>query len=411
MRIAADFSLLGLGLYHAQARTGVHRVTDNWAKGLLKNPDIALAISAQGYLAETLAHFGKQNISLPTIHNKTDEQWARIEANLLLPFDTQSILSKTIRRLFYRFQNYQNIDIERLNDYQIYHSPYSPVPQVVQQHTHIKRVTTIHDLIPITHPQYFEHPEQSPIEQTLLAIGDNDYVICVSNATRDALLNHKKIDPNKVAVIPLAADSAVFYPCQNSHQISAIRKKYNIPTSSQYILSLATIEPRKNIPHIIHSFVQLIQQQPDIDLHLVLVGTKGWRVEEIMQEIKGLGPLQSRLIFTGYVPDEDLSALYSGALAFVYMSLVEGFGLPPLEAMQCGVPVIASNTSSLPEVISNAGLLLDPTNMNDLSQAILQIHQNQDLRSQLSQSSLNRSGLFSWQKFDQQHLDFYRKIV
>ncbi len=118
----------------------------------------------------------------------------------------------------------------------------------------------------------------------------------------------------------------------------------------------------------------------------------------IFQTVQSNSLLKNHVIFAGYIPDHDLSAIYSGALAFVYPSLYEGFGLPPLEAMQCGTPVITSNTSSLPEVVGDAGLMINPTNRDDLCQAMLNLINNSKLRNQLSQKGIDRATQFSWSK-------------
>ncbi len=143
-------------------------------------------------------------------------------------------------------------------------------------------------------------------------------------------------------------------------------------------------------------------------LHLVLVGKKGWLDNNIHSEISNLYPrLRERIIFTGYVPDEDLAPLYSGSLVFVYPSVYEGFGLPPLEAMQCGTPVITSNTSSLPEVVGNAGITVAPLDEDSLCHSIWELYQNDSLRNSLSTKSIEQAAKFSWEKCLQQTISAY----
>jgi glycosyltransferase involved in cell wall biosynthesis len=138
------------------------------------------------------------------------------------------------------------------------------------------------------------------------------------------------------------------------------------------------------------------------------VGTKGWDFDKIFQELSNLPTLKERVIITGYVADEDLAALYSGAMAFVYPSFYEGFGLPPLEAMQCGVPVITSNTSSLPEVVGDAGIMVAPTDADALCQSMLNLYASSDLRSKMSFKSIEQAKKFSWQNCTEQTIGAYQ---
>jgi glycosyltransferase involved in cell wall biosynthesis len=155
----------------------------------------------------------------------------------------------------------------------------------------------------------------------------------------------------------------------------------------------------------------LIREQKIDDLCLVLTGAKGWDYDRIFGEIANSVDVQDKIILTGYVPDEDLSPLYSGALAFVYPSLYEGFGLPPLEAMQCGTPVITSNTSSLPEVVGDAGIMVAPTDSDALCQAMLDLYCSDALRRDLAQKSLLRAKQFSWQKTTRETINAYKKAL
>jgi glycosyltransferase involved in cell wall biosynthesis len=221
------------------------------------------------------------------------------------------------------------------------------------------------------------------------------------------LCDHKKIDPSRVFVSYLAADENVFYPAKDSSRKSDVFQRYNIP-DSPYMLGLSTLEPRKNIAHTIRSFLDFIEQEKVRDLKLVLVGAKGWSYQEIFDALGGKPSLADKVVFTGYVDDEDLAIIYSNALAFIYMSLYEGFGLPPLEAMNCGIPVITSNTSSLPEVVGDAGIMLMPDDRDQLSQCLLQVYSNDNLREEMSRKSLERSRLFTWKRSCETLIDAYK---
>ena len=218
-----------------------------------------------------------------------------------------------------------------------------------------------------------------------------------------------KINPGKVIVTELAA-SEMFYKSSDKEYNKYIQHKYSIP-NLPYILSLCTLEPRKNILTAIRSFAKMIEQEHIADLNLVLVGTKGWNFDQIFEEIDNSKKLKNRIIITGFIPDQDLAAIYSDALFFVYPSFYEGFGLPPLEAMRCGIPVITSNTSSLPEVVGNAGIMIEPTDEDALSAAMLAIYQNSELRKSLTEKSLFRASQFSWAKCAQETINAYSQSL
>ena len=161
----------------------------------------------------------------------------------------------------------------------------------------------------------------------------------------------------------------------------------------------------------IKCFSRLAQDNALNDLSLVLVGTKGWAFDPIFKEIAANPKIRDRIIVTGYVDDKYLAPLYSGAMMFVYPSFYEGFGLPPLEAMQCGVPVITSNTSSLPEVVGKAGIMIDPEDADALCQAMLTIYDSTEVRQKMSADSLAQASKFSWQKCAEQTINAYKASI
>jgi glycosyltransferase involved in cell wall biosynthesis len=238
------------------------------------------------------------------------------------------------------------------------------------------------------------------------SIQNDDWVIAISESTKNDLCNLTKLEPERVFVTLLAA-SDLFYHCIDASLQRSVRKKYGIP-DSKYVLSLSTLEPRKNIDHTIRCFINMIQQQNIHDLNLVLVGTKGWDFEKIFSEVRYSGVLCDKIIITGFVDDYDLAPLYSGATMFVYPSFYEGFGLPVLEAMQCGVPVVTSNTSSLPEVVGDAGFLLDPRDSNSLCQCMLNIYNDPALAKKMSLKSISRAKMFSWKRCGEQTIAAYK---
>ncbi len=423
MKILYDISLLGIGHYDPVNRTGTFRVVENMAYGLASLQEINLKfcvsqnlpvlVQCLDYLAsnekldqKSLAYSKQQAF----IARKLDEYNIRLsKLQDTLPLKVFKKFYKTANRLAEK--HIPPLNAKVLQNIDVFHSPCFALTPPVKEAKNIKRFLTVHDLIPILYPNLFEHNNDEGLKKILNSISPEDYVICVSNSTKNDLCSYLKyINPERVFVTHLAAAPDVFYPCSNSEQIIYVRNKYHIPNAS-YILSLCTLEPRKNIDHVIRCFAKLIQEQNIKDLYLVLVGAKGWSYSKIFEEVANFPLAKERVILTGYVADEDLAALYSGALAFTYLSFYEGFGLPPLEAMQCGVPVISSNTSSLPEVVGDAAIMLDPLDVDGLCQSILKLYNNSSLRERMSLKSIEQAKHFSWERCAQKTVKAYKTAM
>ncbi len=371
-KIAFDISVLGLGYLDKKARTGVYRVTDYILKGLLNSSDLTV------YLCSSLANLA------PACREYLKAEFKNIELPLFSIADLKAL------------------------EISLYHSPFYPIPLEV---SNCRKIITIYDLIPVKFPVFFGNREDSLIRGCLESITESDFISCISESTKKDLLQYDtNISEEQVSVIHLAADKNKFYHCHNHQLINAVHQKYNIP-AAPYLLSVCTLEPRKNLPHVIRCFLKTIQAKDISDLNLVLVGTPGWQFDEIFAELDQNADLRQRIIFTGFVPDEDLAPLYSDALAFLYLSIYEGFGLPPLEAMQCGTPVITSNTSSLPEVVGEAGIMISPDDINGLCNSIYDLYLKKDFRELLSQKSLEQSEKFTWEKTLQKTIEIYKIAI
>jgi glycosyltransferase involved in cell wall biosynthesis len=175
-----------------------------------------------------------------------------------------------------------------------------------------------------------------------------------------------------------------------------MRARYGIPPDAPYVLSLATLEIRKNLHQVIASFIRYLNENKSSKLHLVLAGMTGWKLDLFNESLSHAGEWRHRIILTGFVRDDDLSALYTDALCFVYLSRYEGFGLPPLEAMACGTPVICANNSSLPEVVGEAGLLFDEDDCIGVAKAIADFVGSKGLHAKFSALGLERAKMFNW---------------
>jgi glycosyltransferase involved in cell wall biosynthesis len=429
MKVILDVSKFGAFDPLSSSKTGVFRVVENLARGLRNAQDCDLSFhislpSYTPYYALTYLKSSEFN-QIPVVYQTNPIQSCLYQAHRLINSNIRSTsasnshsqvtqtsltaLRKLVTGVYRATEPFcQELDPQVLNEADIYHSPFEPIPSTVQVANRLRKFLTVHDLIPVLLPHLFEEGASQSFETEILgSITPDTWVLCVSESTKNDLCNYSSaIDPSRVLVTHLAA-SDLFYPCTDAQAQATIRQKYDIP-DAPYILSLSTLEPRKNIEHVIRSFSNLIQQEKINDLHLVLVGPKGWNYDSIFAEITSNPKLRDRIILTGFVDDADLAAIYSGALAFVYMSLYEGFGLPPLEAMKCGIPVITSNTSSLPEVVGNAGILLNPTDSDGLQQSLLSLYNNASLRAKLSQRSLEHSQTFSWEKCVQETISAYK---
>lgn len=266
-----------------------------------------------------------------------------------------------------------------------------------------KYIITVHDLIQFTLPQ--DRPARKIIFKLLFprTLKTADKIIADSNCTKKDLISYFNIPEEKIRVILLAADGK--FKRLNKEEIKEVKQKYNL--NFPFILYVGTWEPRKGIPSLIRAFYKL--KKKNIHYKLVITGKKGWKYKEIFETIDKLN-LQNDVVFTGYVSDEDLPALYNAADLFVYPSLYEGFGLPPLEAMACGTPVITSNTSSLPEVVGDAGIMVDPYDVDGLADAMHKVLTNDGLREDMIKKGLKRAKMFSWEKCAKEMLDVYEEV-
>lgn len=276
------------------------------------------------------------------------------------------------------------------------------VPSHVLPLVHPKRsVVTIHDL------GYLYYPEAHTLTQNVYLRWSTRYnarsaarVLADSEATRQDIIRNYQIDREKVVVVYPGRDEALV-PVTDPAMLAAARARYGLPL--RYLLYVGTLHPRKNLVRLVQAFAALVQpatsnaQPPVPDLHLVLAGQKGWLYEEIFTQVRKLG-LTGHVALTGYVPDSDLPALLSGASAFVFPSLYEGFGFPVLEAMACGTPVVCANVSSLPEVAGDAALLVDPTDTEALTAALRRLLTEEELRHQLVARGFRQAEQFSWRR-------------
>lgn len=275
------------------------------------------------------------------------------------------------------------------------------VPSHVLPLIHPQRsVVTVHDL------GYQYYPQAHTLSQNVYLRWSTRYnarsatrILADSEATRQDLARFYGTPADKVAVVYPGRDETLS-PVVDPAILAACRARYEL--AGPYLLYVGTLHPRKNLVRLVQAFGQMAADA-DPALQLVLAGQKGWLYDDILSEIGRLG-LAGRVVLTGYVPDDDLPALLSAALAFVYPSLYEGFGLPVLEAMACGAPVLCSNVSSLPEVAGDAALYIDPLDTGSLAGALAEMTTNEGLRNELVDRGFRQIKDFSWQRCAQETL-------
>lgn len=432
MQVLFDISVLGIGHFSQQSRTGIFRVIENLANELLVHPDASVRFCSntdRDNLESALAYWqhtpGIQAapFSLPPFFQRWSGVAAKKQALIRQISDDPAMpwLKRKGKRIHIRrYEALENIfricsphmlhPADRAGA-DIYHSPFHALPAGIKPGAYRGIFLTCYDLIPILYPQYCEQYPIDLIRGMLRSITPETWVLCISESTRRDLLQYmgSKISPERVLVTELAASDS-FYQSRDAAYNASVKKKHGIP-DDPYVLSLCTFEPRKNIDTAIRAFARLIEQENIPDLNLVLVGNKGWMFDKIFAEIENSTTIRDRIIITGFVPDEDLAAIYSEALFFVYPSFYEGFGLPPLEAMKCGVPVVTSNTSSLPEVVGDAGLIVPPSDLDALCQAMLSLYRDASLRQQLSAKSLQRAARFSWKRCADETVQAYKQSL
>jgi glycosyltransferase involved in cell wall biosynthesis len=419
-KVVIDVALLGSNWLYRQHARGVHRVAEKLATGLVasKQCDLFFVATDLVYGGNRLVAENECFQNIPFLHSRrqialsqwayTQHQWvAKTLADRRFHLRSLRWLAQTTAdHVDHWAGRFAMKDLAMAN---IYHSMLAPIPAQVG-HSRLKRFLTIYDMIPLTHPETVNGQGVSRLRRQLDSLTPGSFVFCISNDVRNDLLNYSALPPQNVFVTPLAASPETFYPLIDPEQRRTVLQKHGIP-DAPYFLALSSFDPRKNFAHLIRCFGDLAESGELAGCNLVLVGANPERHTCFHDAIAQFPRLKKRIITPGFIPDEELAAIYSGAMAFTFPSFSEGFGIPLLEAMQCGTPVISSNTTSMPEVIGDAGLLLPPTDHDGWCQAMLRIIREPGLRAELAHRSLARAKLFSWQRFIDETLNGYRKSL
>ncbi len=287
-------------------------------------------------------------------------------------------------------------------DVQLYHSTGHLLPKF----KNIKTVFTLHDLIPLIYPEY-----HLPLNKIFLSqmfprfLRQADAIISVSESTKRDAINLLDIPEEKITVVSEGVEPK-FFPIRDPNRLASIRDKHGLP--EQFILIVSTIEPRKNHTVLLDAYAELRKTHPDVGL--VIVGKNGWMYEGFYDHLRETG-LQKDVHLLGRVDEFDLTFLLSACTIFAFPSLYEGFGLPPLEAMSCGAPVVVSNTSSLPEVVGNAGITLDPKDVRAWVNAFSALLDDPQKRLQMSLAGQKQASKFKWEETAKQTQAVYQQVL
>ncbi|GAB4524028.1 MAG: glycosyltransferase family 1 protein [Anaerolineales bacterium] len=231
-----------------------------------------------------------------------------------------------------------------------------------------------------------------------------DHLLAVSESTRQDAIHLAGAPPEKISTTPLGV-TPDFHPITDAGRLEAVRARYGLP--ARFVLFVGLLEPRKNLPGLLRAFQRVASACPEVSL--VVVGRKGWMYEQALHLVTGLG-LRERVHFTGYVAQDDLPVVYNLAEVVAYPSLYEGFGLPVLEAMACGKPVVTANRSSMPEIASEAAVLTSPEDTDALAEALIGLLRHPEARTRLGAAARQRAGTFTWQRTARLTLDACRRV-
>lgn len=406
LKLLYDANILCNGITKNAGRSGIFFTAYNILNELIKRDDIDLTlfINSQFY-NNALEMLDKEfpNNDFKILTDYTNLYYIKLKERREQLKKEKKNVQKFFLQLymlpfsfFYKKISKKNtIKILNKHHFDIYFSPVYKSPVGLK----CKKYTILYDLIPKILSEYhsLSWKEGSWLYDLCQSLNAKDYYFVISDCTKKDFLKHYPvINPSHITTTLLACDEK-FKPADMDAIIKA-KKKYNLP-DKKYVFSLCTLEPRKNLIRAVKTFIEFIKKNNIDDMYFVLGGGH-WEmfIDKLKQEITDLGEYQDKIIRAGYIDDEDLAPLYSGAEWFVYTSMYEGFGLPPLEAMSCGCPVITSNNSSLPEVVGDAGIMIDWDSDEQHIEAYEKYYFNKELREQNRQKGLERAKQFSWEK-------------
>lgn len=372
-----------------------------------------MKIWIDGYEANVSQRLGSSQVAFGLLNNleKIDK---KNEYTILLPRQPMEDLPKSRVGWQYKILKPSKLWTRialPLSLYTARHKPdliFSPT-HYIPRFSPVKRIVTIFDLSYLHFPEYFTKRDLWQLTHwSKFSIERADHIITISNFSKSDIAKHYGVNKRKITVAYPAGNCAVFHYIDDKFEVMKMASKYGI--HGRYIIFVGTIQPRKNLVRLIEAFKNIDNLKLVIVGKTTDLGRQSWMFEEILEKPRQMG-IEDRVIFTGFVPDDELAYLMNGAAAYILPSLWEGFGIPVVDAMTCGVPVIVSNVSSLPEVVGKAGLLINPYSVDQIEQAIRAIASDRKLRAQKSKEALERSKKFTWQQMAKTVLGVFEEVA
>ena len=351
-------------------------------------------------LIEYLSYIDRDNIYSIFINKNNYEQFLKVKADNFKKIDAGSLTRIRPLRILWEQIALPSYIVSR--DIDIFHSPVFVSPPRLK----CKSIITVFDMTFFRFPDKHSKIKRHYFSKFIpLSVRRADKIITLSENSKRDIIDFFKVKPDKVKVIYLAADET-FRPIEDPSFLDRVRIKHGI--QGDFILFVGVLEPRKNLLGLIKAYYCL-KKDKNINEKLVITGKRGWDYMPVLRLVRELR-LEKDIIFTGYVPEEDLILLYNAAKIFIYPSLYEGFGLPVLEAMACGTPVITSQNSALQEIAKDAAILIDPLSEGDMARNCYELLSNPSLQERLRQAGLGRARQFSWKDTARQTLEVYKNL-
>lgn len=402
MRVLLDITPVSCS---ATNRTGLARVAFNLAQALSLNSGLELECVGWGSVSATFEvrrFLATQSVlkAAPIRPSRITESYDKLYQRYSRPprllVRVGQVLNKTRNPL-------RGLAPDR---YAVVHSTYAGFPRVLRGWGK-PLILTVHDINALRLPPALVPAGQVAITRRIMSsVRPENWAACISEFTRQEFLAYKGHPAQHSVVIPNGVDGTVFYPCANDAHLAEVRNRFGVP-NGRYVFTLSSLAPHKNLKFLLQAWAAVPNKRSD--QWLVVAGGKTTAPAQLAAELGFEPSLLNQVVLTGFVPDEDLPPLLTGANAFAFPSLYEGFGLPVLEAMACGCPILASNAASIPEVVGKAGLLLDPTDVSAWKTALKKcLEADRSLSG--SDDLIRHAKSFNWNSVAERYIELYRKL-